>query len=193
MFVTQGDRELSAYRPLYCFFSQQSLPSPVGKLAVTFPSVPSAPMPGTEECSGNIWGLMGWQASFACWAEHLSLILGLDGCVTSVSEYTRHLWLFTLSPYASPGTGIGQMAIDRILSSASSLQITFGEKLSLCNNTILVTWFHTAGKFCNTLDKSHFRTHLGEEFNFTVGGCDSFPPALLPSPKKSSLIRWMQH
>lgn len=47
----------------------------------------------------------------------------------------------------------------RILSFASSLQITFEEELSLCNNTISVTWFHTAGS-CLTLWINHTSAEL---------------------------------
>lgn len=130
-----------------------------------------------RECSG-LDGL----ASLFLHAELNTYSGLLDGYVTLVAEYTWHLWLFTLSPHASPETRIGQMARDRILSSASSLQITFGKKLSLCNNTISVTRLHTAGS-CLTLWINHTSEELvWEQYNFTVGGCDSHPPVLLHPP-----------
>lgn len=100
-----------------------------------------------------------------------------DGYVTLVAPVAVH----TLPPRLSRDWGRTDGHRHRIVSSASSLQIAFGEKLSLCSNIISVTWFHTAGKFSSILDKSHFsRIHFGKGFNFTVGGCDSHPPALLP-------------
>lgn len=66
------------------------------------------PKPGTEEAQEMLGA--GWIDKPLLHAE-LNANSGLfDGYVTLVSEYTWHLWLFTLSPHASVGTGIGQMA-----------------------------------------------------------------------------------
>lgn len=84
-------------------------------------------------------------ATCKCWAH--------DGYVTLVAEFTWHLVAFHTPPHASLGTRIGQMATDTVFSALHPLQITDEGKLRFCNNTVLVMWFHAAGKLLNTLDR----------------------------------------
>lgn len=93
----------------------------------------------------------------------------LDGYVTSMAEYTGHLVAFhTLPPRLSRDWDRTDGHRHRILSSASSLQITFEEKLSLCKNTISVAWFHIAGKLFNTLWINHTLAALIWEQNLIL-------------------------